>query len=490
MKAHLKRLGKSTFIYSSGQMLSRMITFFLLPITTSYLTPKDFGVIGSLAILTQFVNGLFSLGFGVSLSRAYWSTEDRKEKDGIIWTGFFTLLLNCASWIGCAYLFSPYLSYLFLGVYDYPSLIVISLSTVALSCAILPFSSYLRMEEKAFTVVALSLVEVGLTVSLSLYLVVAKQWGVYGVFVGGLLAQVVNFCLMVATCARKLQFTFALHRLREIFKVGFPYIFSLGGYFLMQSSARYFLQTFQSLDEVGLFFMAFNFGRILELVVTGFISAWPPFFTSFINKQEEAIILFGKVLSYYSMGLCALAACFFAFAKLVVTFWINPAFSEIWLYVGPLSLIPMLWGMYGISATGIIFRKKSGTQVLMETFSGLLCVGLNIALIPFFSKAGAAAATLLSFAFLNALSFYINQSLLPVRYEIPRLIKIFIGLFGVAICSYLPVDNLLPYMGVTLSALALYFFFLWEGCLESSEKEALLSKLRSLVFSKLERQVR
>src|SRR5690242_795812 len=99
MKSHLPRLLSGTFIYGGGALLSRMITFLLLPLTTSYLTPEDYGVIGTLAIASQILNGLFTLGFGVSLGRCYWSLEDNGERHGLIWTSFAVLLINILFWI-------------------------------------------------------------------------------------------------------------------------------------------------------------------------------------------------------------------------------------------------------------------------------------------------------------------------------------------------------------------------------------------------------
>lgn len=85
---------KDILFYSGGSVIGRIATLFLLPLTTSYLTPADYGVIGILTLLPIFMNGLFSLGFHTALGRVFSSGKDDAEKEGIIWTAFAALIAN------------------------------------------------------------------------------------------------------------------------------------------------------------------------------------------------------------------------------------------------------------------------------------------------------------------------------------------------------------------------------------------------------------
>ena len=46
----LKRLGKESLIYGFGHVVSRLVTFLLLPIYTHTFSPKEYGIIFSLCI--------------------------------------------------------------------------------------------------------------------------------------------------------------------------------------------------------------------------------------------------------------------------------------------------------------------------------------------------------------------------------------------------------------------------------------------------------
>jgi len=47
----MNKLVKTTAIYSIGQILPQAVRFILLPIYTHFLTPADYGVVSSIAVL-------------------------------------------------------------------------------------------------------------------------------------------------------------------------------------------------------------------------------------------------------------------------------------------------------------------------------------------------------------------------------------------------------------------------------------------------------
>ena len=74
---------------------------------------------------------------------------------------------------------------------------------------------------------------------------------------------------------------------------------------------------------MGMFFLGSSFGRTLELLVSSFISAWVPYYSPYINKQEEAINQFGKAVSYYVLGICALLAIYLLLQNRLFILWYN-----------------------------------------------------------------------------------------------------------------------------------------------------------------------
>jgi O-antigen/teichoic acid export membrane protein len=471
MKAQLLRLLKGTFIYGGGSIISRVIAFLLLPLTTAYLLPEDYGIIGTLAMAPQIFSGLFTLGFGVSLSRCYWSEKEEGDRPGMIWVSFIAIFANIVFWVLLGACFSKSISTLLLGSNQYAYLVFLTLVSLGLNAATLPFLTYLKLQERAKLVAGLTVLETTISIGSMIFFVVFLNRHAQGFIEAGVIGQIVNFLCFFGIGLFELRLAFKWNYLRELLVIGYPYMFGLIGYFLMQCSSRYILQLHSNLDDVGLFFLGLSLARPIDFVVGGFISAWPPFFTSFMHKQEEGARLFSKILSYYVIAISCLLALFFALAKPVVLTMVHPRYNEVWRVVGILATALALWGVYSISATGFIFYKKSLWQMLTEIGAGLFSIVSCFLLIPIFQKEGAAIAMLLSFLALAVASFLLNLRLFPIQYETKRLFKVTGGLLMVAIVSFLPIEPLSVYCGWMMMTTLVFFLYIWFFCLASEEKK-------------------
>lgn len=462
MKLPLKNLLKGSFLYGGGQLLAKLLTFLLLPLTTTYLTSEDYGIIGQLALMGQCLSGFFTLGFAVSLSRSMSSAADAEEE--LMGTSVTALFVQGTLLLLAAAVFSTSLSRLLFGQEQFADLVVYSLFSLMIGSVVLPFQVWLRLKEKAVVVVSIAIVEVMVTLSVTVYSIVNLEMGCRGQIFGAISGQLVSAALLIFAYLRyaSLRMTRMSQHLPELIKVGSPYIFSLVGYFLLSCSGRYLCRLQCGLEETGLYFMSQNFGRLAELFVTGFISAWSPFAYQYIDRQEEAARVFGKVFTYYAAALSLVIAGLFAFSRPMVSLMVDAEFATVWKLVGLASLPYALWGAYGISATPLIFHKKGLWQVFIEILGGLACMATCAILCPYYGSIGACLGTLCGFAALLAMSFYVNHQLLPVRYEVNKLLLVCAGLSMVGLLSFAPVKDLTTYTSVMAVALALLAAAFWQ----------------------------
>ena len=223
---------KGIFIYSFGQVLSKIITFCLLPLLTSYLTAEDYGLIGASSLMAQCLTGFFGLGMGVVIGRYYWTAIDLKEKHGIIWTVFLLLVANALLFFTICFAFNRFFTWAVFGQDIYIDIFFLTLFATALNNVVMPFQLYFRLNERAVFVVTCSIIEIISSVSLSLYFVVTMGWGCYGVLLGGLIGQSISgFIFFIASC-KELHFSIQFKLIPEIMiKMGYPYVAGLLGYF-------------------------------------------------------------------------------------------------------------------------------------------------------------------------------------------------------------------------------------------------------------------
>ncbi len=475
MNKKISTLFSDSFAYSIGSVLSRFFTFWLLPLTTSYLTPADYGVIGNLALFSTLIVALFQLGLNTSIAPVYYS--DSSKEPGVIWSAFLTLAANCTFLCLLFGFFSEPLSHLLLNSPGHADLVIVTLLTTAFSASQMPFMFYMRAKQKARLVAILCIVDVVIANTLLVLFLIVWERGAAGVVEAQCLSTFLGLVIAAAVNLPKLPFSLPRDTIKELITIGAPVIYGFLGFFLLQSSSRYMIQWYVSESEAGLFFVGSNFARVIELALWGFVSAWIPYFNSFSGKEEEGVTYFSKVLTYFCIAIACISLCFFLFARPIVALMVQPPFYPVWKIVGLLSLAQASWGIYVISYTGMIMKKKTFLLSCMEIGAGICCIGFNALLIPLWQMEGAALATFLGFASLIAVSFTINMRILPVPYESTRLLKIAIPFSVIAAYSYLPIESLLWYVVGGVSLLCCFGAYLWFAILFEDEKVLLKNKL-------------
>ncbi len=469
MNKHLVDLLKSTCLYSGTQIFSRLLTFFFLPLTTTYLTLHDYGLISALVIFGQLVNGLFSLGFGVSLNRFYSQAADQKTKDGVVWSAFIALFIHVFFLCLVAIVFDREISWITFGSEKEVTLIILNTITIAISTITLPFLSAYRLENKLKFVLLISLLEVVINVGLAMTLLIAAGLGVLGMVVAALIAQSITCLIVIIYALPKLQFSFRWPELLAMLKLGIPYIWGINCSLFLQCSSRYFLQFFSGLDMVGLFFMGANFARIIELPILGFLSAWPVFFSRLWMRGDGPVVL-PKVLSYYFMVTSIAALAFFGLSKTLVHVMVQPPYYSSWTVVGIMALSYVIWGAYSMILTSFAFDYRGWMQMATEIGCCILNILLNCLLIPLFQKDGAAWATLFSMCALLFTSLVCNASLFHLAQEKIRLSRIFSFFICGSSLTFLPIANRAVYLFLMAFTMVFYCVGLWLYCLSKEEK--------------------
>lgn len=485
MPGSLARLARGTVIYGGGNLLNKLLTFMLVPIFTRYLRPEDYGIVAMLALLNMVVAGIFSLGTINSLGICYFVEEKAEERGRVIWTTAGIIALSCALWLAIAWASAPLISRLLLGDPTRGHLVLLSLTTLTLNTLSAPFTSYLRLEERALTFVKISLVGAILTLVLNILAVVYLGRGVQGMLEATLIAAAVSLLLSFAIVLRDLHPRWSAKLVAPLLRIGYPSIFGLGAFFMIDWADRFFLQRLIGVAEVGVYSVGYTIGMVMALIAEGtFGSAWPPFYMSFISRRDEAIALFGSILKYCVFAFGALTAMFFLFARPVVVLLTAPPYHEAYTVVGLIAAAYMLKACYLILLPALYFEKKLHIQSSVEWGAALVNATLCVLLIPIFRMRGAAAATVISYMVLPALTYFIARRYLPVRHEWGK-----IAGFGVVIVASAALSAILaqlPIWGHIVLAVILsagILFITYHRLLSPSER-AVVARYSRLALSR------
>ncbi|MBW3573099.1 MAG: polysaccharide biosynthesis C-terminal domain-containing protein [Gemmatimonadetes bacterium] len=270
-------------------------------------------------------------------------------------------------------------------------------------------------------------------------------------------------------------------RMAEVLRVGAPTIVGVGAFFVLDFADRALLKQMVGLGELGIYSVGYSMGMMMVVLVDGaFGSAWPPFFAAFVNRQDEARELFGRILKYCLLVYGSVALGFFLFARPVVHLLTAPEFHPAYTVVGVVAAAYALKACYLVLLPGLYFHRKLHLQAGIEWVAAGVNVALNLLLIPVLARDGAALATLGAYLALTGLAFVVGRRYLPVRYDVPRLAACAGLLVGGAGASYLLARLPLAANAAWGAALMAAFVALaFCAVLDADERRAVSERLRA-----------
>jgi O-antigen/teichoic acid export membrane protein len=425
MKDQFFRLGKNSITYGTGTMLTRFINLLLLPLFTAYLTPKDYGVLALLALLTLVAQPLFSLGLNAAMGPCYFEENKAERKWETVWTSFLILLISSIVLSSIAWLFPRDLSILILRTSEYGQLVSLTLTGCAFGILSSPFMQRIQFEEKAKTFVILALSTSLISIILCVVTVVIFHWGVMGMVISQLIGQMITFLFFFIAGAKGTKFIYSKPIAKELLRLGIQLIPSFVFLFILMQSNRYILQWYGGLEQVGIYSIGYNIGMVMSVAVSAVSTAWYPFFMTFLEKQKDAEILFGRIFTYYIYIFGSLCMLFFVGAKLIVTMMTQPAFHKAYIVVGFAASAQFFIGAFNMFLPGMYYKKEMKYVSLVQGLTATISIGLNIVLIKWVGLLGAGISLSLSHLLMAVFQYLWNvhrkDEYIRIKYEWSRL---------------------------------------------------------------------
>lgn len=396
----------------------------MLPFLTSVLSPKDYGIVALISLVSIIMSGVLTLGTGNSLVVLYYKEEELLKRPSIIWSNFSLLVINGIFWYAIVWLVAPSLSFLIFQTNEYQNLIRISFLGSVLTTVVDPWMAFLRLNEKAKKYLSLTLAAMFFNIVLSIYFVLILGWGIKGLLLAGTMSASIMVIVIWFFVGRKLKFHLNPKLFLPLVRIGFPSIFGLFAFFIIDYADRQMIERILSLSDLGVFSVGYSFGLAMLVAVSAFGTAWPPFFISYVKKPNEAREVFGRVLTYYIIAFGSLSVLFFFVAKPILILMTAPSFHDAWKIVGIVAAGYMFKGCYLILVPGVYFAEKLVYQSIIEWIAAILNIGFNLWLIPLYGILGAAYATFISYFSLPFLAWLVSRGYLKVDYEWFRVLSV------------------------------------------------------------------
>ena len=432
----IKLLGKQSLIYGFGHIITRLVTFLLLPLYTNHFTPEEYGIVALFYTFVPLLNIVVRYGMGAAFLKNYVPAE-KKERIEIMTNVIFSLFISGIPFLVLFYFFREDLSFVFFGVSNPSYIVIMAMIIFFFFFWSIPMLS-LRAENRPHLFILLSFLNVGITLICNLVFIIIFKQNISSIFISNLIASSTIFILVLPYIYQKFKFSsLSIVKWKKILSFAFPFLPAGLFAMVMEVADRYILKLLTDLETVGIYNAGYKIGVLMLLVVNGFNMGWQPYFLekNFDSRNEiypriNSIVL--AILGFIWIFLLFWADDLIKTSFFGLTFFGSDFFES-------LNIIPWVglgyffYGFYHLQTPGVFLKNRPKYAAWTRLFGAISNIVLCFYFIPIFGAIGAAYATCISFGLMALLMFFINRYLISVNLEFKNLFII----FSLLILSYM-----------------------------------------------------
>ena len=437
MSGYLRRLATTGAAYTAASIVSKFIAVALLPLYTRYLTLADYGAAEVMfaAIVTASI--VVRLGLIEALLRFYY--KDGEDPERIVASTFAGLF-----WLATigALIALPFATPIAEALLDpktaaeagqMAELVRISIGGLWVLTMFEFMLTLFRLEERARAFFVTTILNVLVTIGLTVVLVVGAGEGARGLLVGSYASGAVTVLVLVFLQRRRLSLFFDRALLRRLLRFGLPTMPAEASLYLLNFVDRIIIVRYVGLAEAGLYSLAVKFAQGVNILVRGFQLAWPPLAYS-IRDDGEARRAYATVVTLFVSGCAFVVTGMWLLSRWIVRALAAPKFFDSYEAVGLITTAVTLYAVYMVLV--VILGRTGRTEFnLPATLAALAAnVVLNLLLVPPLGIVGAGLALVASYVVVLALMYVFTQRLFPVPYQWGRLARVVLtsaGLVGI-----------------------------------------------------------
>lgn len=384
-----KYLLTNTAAFAIGNLGTKFISFFMVPLYTYVLTTQEYGITDIIFTISMLLTPVVMMNIGEAVMR-YSLDEDANHTDilDVALVVFFIGSIGSLAII-------PILSLI-------PSLKQYSLLTYFLILTSAVFYiplGFLRGTEQIKLYNFCNLLLTFLTALLNLLFLLVFKWGIRGYLLSSVWAYAVVTVFAFFT-GRVYRYLKNFHFDRGLAKQMFAYSIALVPnsllWWITNSSDRFFVTAFLGAAANGIYAVAYKFPSLLTTVSTIFTQAWQ---LSAIkeDRAEDREQFHQKIYDAFFEFTFLVGSAFLLILKPAMKIYVSPAFYEAWRYVPFLLLAYMLGAIGTFVGISYTVAKNNVGHMLSALVGACVNIVLNLILIPKIGVNGASIATCVSY---------------------------------------------------------------------------------------------
>jgi O-antigen/teichoic acid export membrane protein len=386
------KIFKTTFIFTSSNIITYAIPFILLPILTRFLTAEDYGIVSMFGIITSILSAIVGVNGHSGIAKFF--HEKSKEQLSIYISSTLILLVVSSFIVSIIFIFSgQYIAQLS----SLPQKLLWTALVISISQYFIRVSLVLlQVEKKALKYGLFNLSMTTINIILSILFIVGFKLKYEGKVFAQVFTSVFFAIISVSIMINKKWLVSKINSydLYDAFTLGFPLIFHILGSVIITLIDRFFITNFVGLDQTGIYTVGYQIGTIINLLASSFNLAFQPWLYEKLNLNKfETKVLIVKIIYIYMIIIIFLAFALTVFSSFFLSYFVGQEFRNSYLYVGWIAFGYAFHGMYFMVSSFIFYTKKTKYLGIVMMFLAILNIILNVIMVPIFGALGAAYAT-------------------------------------------------------------------------------------------------
>ncbi|HEV8515571.1 MAG TPA: polysaccharide biosynthesis C-terminal domain-containing protein [Cyclobacteriaceae bacterium] len=459
----IKNLAGETVLYGLGNMVPRLLNFFLFPIHTRFFRPEEYGVFTYLMSVVALLNIVYTFGMETSYFR-FATKPGADEKK--VFNVAQTVVTSISAIFSLSFIFFASSFAGLLNASHHENYIIwLSLIMFIDNVVSIPFAR-LRLQKKPLQFAFFRISNVIILTGLNLYflnVIFDPQIGISYIFIANLIANAFYLIFFFKTLTSwRPSFD------REIFSSMIQYAYpvmltGLAGmtneFFSRLALENWLPKNFypgkSSAYALGVFGACYKFSVLMNLAVQAFRMAGEPFFFSQASDRSSPQ-LFAKV-NHYFVIVCCVILLGVSINLDVLKFLVQSDYWEGLNIIPPLLLGYLFLGVYYNYTVWFKLTDKTHYGTIITIGGAILTIAFNFVLIPIAGYYGSSWATVLVYFSMMGTCYLLGQKYYPIPY---RILSDSMYIIGTSLLIYLvneiTIESL--YISVSLHAAVIIAF--------------------------------
>lgn len=419
-----KQLVENFFIFTFSTLLSRAITFVLLPIYSYRLSLDEYGSFELVLATVALLLPLMTISAHEGMLK--YCLESKSQDTNKI--TFQNTLFIAAITSGAGVVILLLMSEFIFEIVRINFLVAFLMFAIAYEI----FSKYLKgIGENYLFAKASVLLALGTGISTYL-LVYVQNRGLDAVFVSQFMGYTISLIYMswvIGICDIFRSFKFDLRVIKKLIRISWPLVPNALMWWVISLSDRWFISVYSGMDSLGMYTVSAKVSSLV-IVLNGILYQTWQIYLYQTHGQVRSSFRIAKFISLYFSILSFGCLILISFSEVILNYFLSERYSEGW-YLGNMLVVSSLFfSMASVYGVFYVVRGKSSLALKSSGVAAIINLLINMIAVPQYGALGAVMSTVISTLVMCVMRIIEIKKIGAEKFEVTNLLSFGLLILG------------------------------------------------------------